>query len=108
VGWGFRYTDLGPFRAIRRRALDAIGMKDRAFGWTIEMQIRAVEENLRIAELPVPCHCRRGKSKISGTVRGVFLATYWILRTCVGMWLTKSSRRGGPSPSGVGASVRDQ
>ncbi len=94
VGWGYRYTDMGPFRAIRRDALDAIGMKDRAYGWTIEMQIRAVELNLRIQEIPVPYRKRpKGPSKISGTIRGVILAAYWITRTCGLLWITKRRRR---------------
>ena len=94
IGWGFRYTDMGPFRAIARWALDRIDMKDRAYGWTIEMQIRAVEENLRILEIPVPYRKRKGRSKISGTVRGVALATYWIIRTCAVLFVTKGRRTG--------------
>lgn len=93
-GWGYRFTDLGPFRAIRRSSLEAIGMKDRAFGWTIEMQIRAVELGLRIVEVPVAHGVRRhGKSKVSGTVSGVLLAGYWIIRTCGLLWLTNRRRR---------------
>lgn len=93
IGWRHRYTDLGPFRAIRRSSLEAIGMKDRAFGWTIEMQIRAVELGLRIREMPVPHHRRRiGRSKITGTLRGVALAGYWIIRTCGALWLTRRRR----------------
>ena len=94
LGWGYAYGDLGPFRAIRRTALDKIDMKDRAFGWTIEMQIRAVEEGLRIAQLPVPYRRRKGKSKISGTLRGVFLAGYWILGTWWRLWRTRHNRIG--------------
>jgi len=93
LGWGFRYTDLGPFRAIRRSSLEQIGMKDRAYGWTIEMQIRAVELGLRIREVPVAYTRRGGRSKISGTVRGTVLAAYWITRTCLGLWLTRRARR---------------
>jgi len=94
LGWGHQFTDLGPFRAIRRSSLEAIGMRDRAYGWTIEMQIRAVESGLRIREVPVAHRNRRhGKSKISGTVRGVLLAAYWIIRTCVALWITKRRRR---------------
>lgn len=93
MGWGFRYRDLGPFRAIRRSSLEAMDMRDRAFGWTIEMQIRAVELGLRIREIAVPYRTRVGKSKISGTLRGVVLATYWILRTCLVLWVTKRRRR---------------
>lgn len=92
LGWGHEYTDLGPFRAIRRTSLTAIDMRDRAFGWTIEMQIRAVELGLRICEVPVPCRKRRGRSRISGTLRGVFLAAYWISRTCGVLWVTKRRR----------------
>ncbi len=92
VGWGHRYRDLGPFRAIRRECLHRMQMQDRAFGWTVEMQIKAVEQNLRIDEIDVPYFKRRGKSKISGTVRGVFLAGYWILSTCARLWWTKRKR----------------
>ncbi len=93
-GWGHRFQDLGPYRAIRRTSLDAIDMQDRAFGWTIEMQIRAVELGLRIREIPVPYRPRQlGDSKISGTLSGVFRAAYWLTRTCVGLWITKRRRR---------------
>lgn len=93
LGWGYTFTDLGPFRAIRKTALDAIDMQDRAFGWTIEMQIRAVELGLRILEVDVPYRKRpHGPSKISGTIRGVFSAAYWITRTCAGLWLTRRRR----------------
>lgn len=93
LGWGYCFSDLGPFRAIRRTSLDAIDMQDRAYGWTIEMQIRAVELGLRIREVPVAHRNRRhGKSKISGTIRGVALAAYWIIRTCTALWWTKRKR----------------
>ncbi len=92
--WGHRYTDLGPFRAIRRSCLEAIDMRDRGFGWTVEMQVRAVELGLRIAEVPVPYRRRlRGPSKISGTIRGVALAAYWITRTFVQLWWTRRRRK---------------
>lgn len=78
---GFRYTDLGPFRAIRRELLDAIGMRDRRYGWTVEMQIRALQIGGRIVEVPAACRKRVGVSKISGTIKGVALAGYWILFT---------------------------
>jgi glycosyltransferase involved in cell wall biosynthesis len=93
AGWGHTYTDMGPFRAIRRSSLDAVDMQDRAYGWTIEMQIRAIELGLRIREMPVSYRKRTGRSKISGTVRGVFLAAYWITRTCGILWLTKHRRQ---------------
>lgn len=74
-----RYTDLGPFRAIRYDALPSLRMSDRNFGWTIEMQIKAVRLGLRIQELPVPYRCRIGRSKISGTLAGTLKAGSKIL-----------------------------
>ena len=82
--YGHRYSDLGPFRAIRLDLLDRMAMKDRRYGWTVEMQIRAVQLGARILEVPVTCRRRRvGKSKISGTVAGVIKAGWWILVTIV-------------------------
>jgi hypothetical protein len=77
--WGVRYTDLGPFRAIRCDALDQLAMQDRDFGWTIEMQVRAAKQRLRIAEVATGYRRRIGISKISGTIRGVVLAGTKIL-----------------------------
>lgn len=79
--YGYRYSDLGPFRAIRRELLDRIAMRDRRYGWTVEMQIRAVQLGARIVEVPVRYRRRVGRSKISGTVLGVVKAGYWILYT---------------------------
>ncbi len=79
--WGFRYTDLGPFRAIRRDALERLGMADRNFGWTVEMQVRALEEGLRVVERPVRYRKRIGVSKITGTVSGTIRAGTKILWT---------------------------
>jgi glycosyltransferase involved in cell wall biosynthesis len=76
-----RYTDLGPFRAIRRELLDRIGMRDRRYGWTVEMQVRALQLGARVAEVPVSYRKRVGKSKISGTVTGVIKAGWWIVYT---------------------------
>ena len=82
MGWGYRYRDLGPLRLIRRSALDQIQMQDRGFGWTVEMQVRAIECGLHICELPVHYRCRQGgRSKISGTVRGSIKAGIVILST---------------------------
>lgn len=78
---GYRYTDLGPFRAIRRELLDRIAMRDRRYGWTVEMQIRALQLGARVAEVPVRYRKRIGKSKISGTVTGVIKAGWWIVYT---------------------------
>ncbi len=79
--WGSRFTDLGPFRAIRKTALTQLDMEAPTFGWTVEMQARALKQKLRCAEVPVDYRRRIGKSKISGTVRGVILAGFYILTT---------------------------
>lgn len=79
VLWGVHYSDLGPFRAIRKDALEKLAMQDRDFGWTIEMQVRAAKQGLRIAEVPTGYRRRIGVSKISGTVRGVVMAGTKIL-----------------------------
>jgi glycosyltransferase involved in cell wall biosynthesis len=81
--YGHRYTDLGPFRAIRRDLLDRIAMQDRRYGWTVEMQIRALQLGARVTEVPVRYRKRVGKSKISGTVTGVIKAGWWIVYTIV-------------------------
>ena len=75
------FTDLGPFRAIRYSSLMSIGMKDMDFGWTVEMQIKAVRNGLRIQEVPVNYRKRIGISKISGTVLGTFRAGTKIIYT---------------------------
>jgi glycosyltransferase involved in cell wall biosynthesis len=65
-------TDLGPFRAIRRASLDALGMADRDYGWTVEMQIKAARQGLRYQEVAVPSYRRKGgRSKVGGTLRGL-------------------------------------
>jgi glycosyltransferase involved in cell wall biosynthesis len=79
--WGASFTDLGPFRAIRFAHLLAIGMEDRTYGWTIEMQIKAVKAGLRCAEVPVSYRRRVGVSKITGTVSGTLKASAKILWT---------------------------
>jgi hypothetical protein len=80
--YGRRYTDLGPFRAIRRSALERLAMRDTNFGWTIEMQVKAVQRGLRIVEAPVAYRNRRaGQSKISGSVIGSAAAGAKILWT---------------------------
>ena len=79
--YGQSYTDLGPFRAIRRDLLDRIAMRDRRYGWTVEMQVRALQLGARVAEVPVRYRKRVGKSKISGTFLGVIKAGWWILYT---------------------------
>ena len=86
-----RYTDMCPFRAIRREALDSLGMREETYGWNLEMQMRAARAGLRILEVPVN-HRRRagGESKVSGTLRGTFLAAGRILTTLVRVALERS------------------
>lgn len=79
--WGANFTDLGPFRAIRAGALRRMDMADRSYGWTVQMQVRAVKSGLRWKETPVRYRRRIGRSKISGTIRGVFGAGVKILYT---------------------------
>ncbi len=78
--WGVRYTDLGPFRAIRRDALAKLDMRDRDYGWTVEMQIKAAQRGIREQEVPVRYRKRGGgKSKVSGNIRGIIGAGTKIL-----------------------------
>ncbi|MFT4520064.1 MAG: glycosyltransferase involved in cell wall biosynthesis [Halioglobus sp.] len=77
--WREKISDLGPFRAVRRSALDEIDMQDKAFGWTVEMQIKAIQLGLRMNEYSVDSKVRIGESKISGTVKGSVLAGIGIL-----------------------------
>ncbi len=80
--YGFSYSDLGPFRAIRFSKLLELGMADHTYGWNVEMQIKAVQRKLRIAEVPVSYRKRvGGESKVSGTVKGTILAGCKILWT---------------------------
>ena len=79
--WGFKYTDLGPFRAILKTSYDKLQMKAPTFGWTVEMQVRALKHDLKCTEVPVHYRKRIGVSKISGTIRGVILAGWYILGT---------------------------
>ena len=79
--FGARFTDLGPFRAVRWGALEGLRMRDRDYGWTVEMQARAARARLRTAEIPVRYRRRVGRSKISGTLRGAAGAGWKILFT---------------------------
>ena len=79
VLYGVRFTDLGPFRAIKYDKLEGLDIRDRTYGWTAEMQVKAVKQGLRITEVPVSYRERIGKSKITGTVKGAILALYKIL-----------------------------
>lgn len=79
--WGYQYLDLGPFRAIAVPAYLRLGMADENYGWTVEMQIKALERGLRVEQVPVSYRRRVGESKISGTVRGTIGAGVKILWT---------------------------
>ncbi len=79
--FGHNFSDLGPFRAISREALQRLKMVDRNYGWTIEMQVKAVRHKLKIVEVPVRYRIRIGRSKISGTVKGTVLAGVKIIYT---------------------------
>jgi glycosyltransferase involved in cell wall biosynthesis len=82
--YGVRYTDMSPFRAIRRDAFTKLNMREETYGWNLEMQMKAARAGLRILEIPVN-HRRRagGQSKVSGTLRGTFVAGARILATLV-------------------------
>jgi len=77
--FGVRYTDLGPFRAIRLDSLEQLEMCDTNFGWTVEMQIKAARHKLKITEVPVSYRRRIGVSKISGTLSCTIQAGWKIL-----------------------------
>ena len=82
--YGVRYTDMCPFRAIRRDMLAKLDMREETYGWNLEMQMKAARAGLRILEIPVN-HCNRsgGESKVSGTLRGTFVAGSRIIATLV-------------------------
>jgi glycosyltransferase involved in cell wall biosynthesis len=77
--YGLPITDLGPFRAIQAELLASLGMGEMTYGWPTEMVVKAARRGARIVEVPVSYRRRLGRSKISGTVRGTILATYYIL-----------------------------
>lgn len=79
--WGVKYTDLGPFRAIKKDKLLALNMTDIWYGWTVEMQIKAAKKSYSIAEIPVSYRKRIGKSKVTGTIKGSVMAGTIILKT---------------------------
>ena len=86
--WRVSLSDLGPFRAITWGALERIQMQDRKFGWTVEMQVRAIQEGLSTEEVAVTTRKRIGKSKISGTLSGVVGAGMGIIGTILRLWWT--------------------
>ena len=80
--YGVRYTDMCAFRAIRRGSLEKLEMREETYGWNLEMQMKAARAGLRILEIPVDHRCRKGGvSKVSGTLRGTFVASFRILAT---------------------------
>ena len=99
LSWGHRYADLGPLRLVRTEALERIAMRDRGFGSTVEMQVRAVELGLRVREVPVRYRNRRGgTSKISGTISGTIRAGVVIVATISRLFITSLARRLASSP----------
>jgi len=98
--YGVRFTDLGPFRAIRYQPLLALGMRDRDFGWTVEMQVKAARAGLRASEVPARYRRRIGRSKISGTLSGSVRAAIKILGTIA----VDYARRGPPRRPNAGRS----
>jgi glycosyltransferase involved in cell wall biosynthesis len=97
--WKGRYRDLGPFRAISRSALDTVGMTDETWGWTIEMQVKALEAGLRVLEIDVPYRDRIGQSKISGTVSGTVRAGSRMLMLIGELALTRRRRQYASPPT---------
>ena len=94
LGWGYWYQDLGPLRLIRRSSLEKIQMEDRGFGWTVEMQVRAIEKKLRVCEIPVTYRPRQGgRSKISGTISGSIKAGSIILSTLGKFYLRRLKQK---------------
>lgn len=79
--YGYHFTDLGPFRAVKFESLMAMQMQDKDYGWTVEMQVRAAKMKLKTTEVAVQYKKRIGKSKVSGTVKGTLLAGHKILWT---------------------------
>ncbi len=79
--WGVKYTDLGPFRAIKMSKFDELSMCELTYGWTVELQIKAAKRKMKILEVPVRYRRRIGKSKVTGTLSGTLKASYGILKT---------------------------
>lgn len=97
--WGQRVTDLGPYRAIRGTALADLDMRDTAFGWTVEMQVKAIQQGLTTVEVPVDTRERIGQSKISGTLRGAIGAGCGILGMIAKLRWQQQQRTRSPLPA---------
>jgi hypothetical protein len=91
--YGVRFTDMGPFRAIRYETLQLLDMRDQDYGWTAEMQAKAARMGVPSAEVPVSYHRRIGKSKITGTVKGTILAGWKIITTILRVRLQAPPRQ---------------
>jgi glycosyltransferase involved in cell wall biosynthesis len=90
LGWRRRFADMGSLRLLRVSTLRKLNLQDRSFGWNVEMQVRAIEQGIRIVELPVGYHPRRaGESKISGSFMGTLRAGRSILWMMLKLWLTR-------------------
>ena len=100
--WGTAYEDLGPFRVIRRTALDRLEMADETWGWTIEMQVKAAEAGLRIVEVPIRQRVRLGRSKISGTVLGTLRAGVRMLAIIAALRVGRDARSYGHDSGAAG------
>ena len=88
--WGYKFTDLGPLRAVRTDALQRMQMSDPTFGWTVEMQIKAAKLKLKCTEVPVRYRKRIGSSKVTGTLSGTLKASMKILYTILKHLFTKA------------------
>jgi len=93
--YGVRYSDMSAFRAIRREALEALGLREMTYGWNIEMQMQAARAGLRILEIPLPYRCRAsGTSKVAGSVRGTIRAASRIIATAIRVALSPAPAPG--------------
>lgn len=110
--WKHRYRDLGPMRVVRWRELEKLAMSDQAFGWTVEMQIRALRHGLRILEIDVPYHQRTaGESKISRTIAGTIKAgstILWIIGRELAHGLLRKKQPGAQAEAVIAAGSAQQ
>jgi hypothetical protein len=106
-GWGRRFRDMGSLRLARHPALMELGLKDRGFGWNVEMQVRAIERGWNIVELPVRYHPRvSGESKISGNLAGTLRAGWAIVRMLALLWRLRRTSVGNVPAMGSARSAR--
>ncbi|MFU8804744.1 MAG: glycosyltransferase family 2 protein [Bradymonadaceae bacterium] len=90
--YGYRFTDLGPFRAVNWEVLEGLEMRDEDFGWTVEMQVKAARQGVRAVEVPVSYRKRVGVSKITGTIEGTVKAGTKILYTIFNQYIEEQRR----------------